>query len=115
MEETPEKQFETIQKVEKNSRNVIANLLKFFGKIKSVGQFDDYLKDIIFIPFVEWFVKIFIIRAFIIFFCLTAIGFLFYSPPPTRIQIALAEGISILWYILESFTNDIANAIRRKI
>jgi len=102
---TAEEFIEKQKKVRKNSGKVLPKLLKFFNKIDKPEDFDAYLKDIIFIPFMEWFLQVILIRPFLLYICLTAFGNFFYPPP--LVKIAIAVGISFAWYLLVSLKQDL--------
>lgn len=102
--ETHEEFIKKVQKVERNSNKLLQKLLVFFKKIENTSQFDDYLKDKIAIPFFEWFLEV-LIRAFLIFFCLTASGIFLKTDP--QLNIALAAGISLSWFLLVQLKQDL--------
>ena len=107
VEQTAEKFMESQRKLAKNSIKPLPKLFIFFNLIKSVEHYDLYLKENLFIPFVNWFVEVFIIRAFLInmsILCLTiGLGLL---TTPNEI-IALSIGISVLWFLLINLKQDL--------
>ncbi len=99
--------------IDKNRDNIIVKLLIYLGKIKSASDYDTWIKQINKV-LGDWFWETFIIRASLIFICLLAAGatFSFYHPPLTE-QFIAAEGISLLWFLLEQFLEGLTRAIKR--
>lgn len=111
VEETAEKFFERQNKVARNSNKLLPSLLKFLNKIEKVEQFDAYLKDRLTIPFIDWFLEVFIIRAFLIYFVLTMFTPVVISLPSAFLnhpqRFGIAEGLSLLWFILVQLKQDL--------
>ena len=108
VEESADKWIKRQQNLRKNSNKALPRLLVFFNKIEKVEQFDDYLKNKIAIPFLEWFLEVFIIRAFLIYLVLAAITLIFrlgFYHHPTRL--ILAQGLSILWFLVVNLKQDL--------
>jgi hypothetical protein len=105
-----QKKPELLRKLEQtkiNDRKTIPRFLKLLGKIRSVGDYEEYKKQI-FISLVEWSYTVLVIRPIVILaailLCLSAANFFFVSPPQLFF---LAEGLSILWYLLIELKQDL--------
>jgi len=108
VEESADKWIKRQQNLRKNSNKALPRLLVFFNKIEKVEQFDDYLKNNIALPLLEWFMEVFILRAFLIYLVLAALTLtqqLRYYHPSTRL--ILAQGLSILWFLVVNLKQDL--------
>jgi len=99
---TAEELIKNTQKTRKNSVNPFANVLKWSNKISKLSDYDDYVKDTLTLPFIEWFIQVLIIRPIIIAICLLLI----YSEAPPSLFL-LAEGLSLLWFIIIELKQDL--------
>ena len=90
----------------KYSNKPFPKFLKYIGKIKNINEYKDWLKETNKI-ILNWMLDYLVILPFVIFLCLSALGFV--QPLPT---IFLAEGISIAWYLLLSLIKDIRGVIK---
>ena len=86
------------------SHKTIVKLLIYLKKIRKASDYEDWAKALKSSLF-EWFLITFVIRAFVIFMCLWLITFSFVTPKYQLIL--LAEGLSILWYLIIDFKRDI--------
>ena len=90
--------------IKKYSKKPLPNFLKFIGNIKTLDEYEDWIKEQK-VTFLKWIGTYLIILPF---FCLMALSFL---TPPCLKNFFLAEGISISWYLLLSLIKDIRGAI----
>lgn len=104
-EEIPKKVRETAI----NSKKPISIFLKYLDKIEHLHQSEEYIREFIKVPFIEFIIQVLILRPILILICLFALGFL---PPPNVSYIPLAEGISILWYLFISLISEISGGIK---
>jgi len=114
--ENGEKLIENLLKVGKNSKNPLAKYLKYTGRIESVSEYDEYAKEYLLIPLIEFTIQVLVIRPLVIFsallLCLSALGF-FLKPPP--MIFLSAEGISLLWYLIVQFKEEMVNRNGKRI
>lgn len=103
--EKPENIVKTTRKAVKYSKNPIALFLKYIKKIDSLAEFDDYLKDMIYIPLIEFGLG-FIFRSILILICLLA-SHSFFITPHLFEKIYLSMGISLLWELVIQFKNEL--------
>lgn len=92
--------------IDKYSNKTLPKLLIYLGMIPSASKYEKYIKQLK-VLFFKWIFYL-ELRALLIFICLlvadTTISF--YHPPWIEKLIA-AEGISLLWYLLIDFKNDL--------
>ena len=93
------------QKTRKNSRNPFANFLKWSNKINKISDYESYFKENMSLPLVEWTLQVIIIRPILIAICLLL--FKFYINLPQSKVIYIAEGISLLWFLIIELKQDI--------
>lgn len=91
--------------IKKYSKKPLPKFLKFIGNIKTLDEYEEWIKEQKII-FLKWIGTYLIVLPF---FCLTALSFL---TPPMFENFFLAEGISISWYLLISLIKDIRGAIK---
>ncbi len=106
------KQEEMLKKadlIKKYSNKPIPKFLKFIGKIRELDQYEDYIKESK-VAILNWVIQYLIILPFIFFLCLTA--FSFKTTPYVLMNLFLAEGISILWYLFIALIKDMRGAIK---
>jgi len=106
-DENPDKFIKNANKLRKNSNKLFPRFLVFLKKIRSVSEFDDYFKNKIEIPIIDWFIEYFIIKSFLIFICLSAFGINFIRFPSFPNSLFLAEGISIFWFLLTELKKEL--------
>ena len=94
----------TNKPIEKSNKLFIS-FLKYLGKLKSGMDYEDYLKDNITVPLIEWIIQVLVIRALLLFFCLSVVDFINY--PQASIRFLTAEGLSILWFLLVELKQDL--------
>lgn len=95
---------ESAVKPTKKPNKLFLRLLKYLGKLESGMQYEDYVRKQIKIPLIEWIIQTIILRALLIFLCLSAIGL--FLPPPLKVLL-IAEGLSIIWYLLVELKRDL--------
>ena len=91
--------------IKKYSGKPLPKFLKFIGNIRTIDEYEDWIKDqkVIILKWIGTYLVI------LPFFCLTAMSL--FSTPPMFTNFFLAEGISITWYLLISLIKDIRGAI----
>ena len=94
--------------IKKYSGKLIPRFLKFIGKIKTLDNYEDWIKETNKL-LLNWIIDYLIILPFLIFFCLSALGII--SLPPLRVAL-LAVGNSLAWYLLLSLIKDIKRCIK---
>ncbi|HEC64118.1 MAG TPA: hypothetical protein ENI23_02355 [bacterium] len=104
MPEKPEEIAKNIELTEKYSGKPIPRFLKYIGKIREIKDYEDWKKETNKL-LLNWAIDYLIILAFVIFLCLLALRTVIPLPPPR--MIFLAEGISILWYLVISLKKDL--------
>jgi len=105
--ENREKFIKNLRKTQKNSQKTLPRLLKWLKKIDKVDQYDDYVLDFIKIPLIDWFIEVLLIRPFVIYLFLMCLSVTSILNHPPHVLIALAEGLSILWYLLVELKQDL--------
>ena len=98
---------ESLRKHRENDRKRLPKLLKYLKKIPNIQKYEDY-KDLVKINIINWFIEV-QIRAFLIFItfmCLSVSKIAIVLPHPPQC-ILLAEGISLLWFLLTELKKDI--------
>ncbi len=106
------KQEEFLKKdilIKKYSNKPHIKFLKYIGLIREINEYETWIKEQTKLM-LRWIGTYLFVLPFFIFFCLSAFGNLFLTPP-LRIFL-LAEGISIVWYLLISLIKDIRGAIK---
>jgi len=98
-----EKQVKNIQKGFKNEHKLFSRILKYLKKIEKFEQYDDYIKNLK-ITLIDWLIELQVraILLFLLFKCLAGILFLI-----TPNVIMLAEGTSLLWFLLVELKQDL--------
>ena len=99
-EEIIHKLEETTKKPTLKSNKLFLRLLKYIGKIDSGIHYEEYVHVNIKVPLIEWSIQTFLLRAFLIYISLSAIGVFLITPPPTWKVLILSEGLSLSWYLL---------------
>ena len=107
-----EETIDKLLKTTKNSDKTVPKLLKYLKKIESVGDYDDYIKTNFSIPLIEWIYQVLIIRPIPIFLCLLFLTYLITTPKSNLVRLMLAEGISLLWFLIIEFIKEIKNSWR---
>ncbi|KKN19162.1 hypothetical protein LCGC14_0948480 [marine sediment metagenome] len=95
--------------IKKYSNKPIPKFLKFLGHIKTLDEFEGWIKEQE-VVMLKWIGSYLILLPFFVFFCLTALNLK--NAPNVLEIILLAEGISISWYLLISLIKDIRGAIK---
>jgi len=93
------------QKTKYDSKT-LPKLLKYLKKIRDLTQYEDYIRDNIKIPLIEWIIQVLIIRPVLFIAVLMSLS-AFSSLPPPLVILILAEGLSILWYLLVELKQDL--------
>ena len=106
--ENTEEFFKKDLLIKKYSNKPLPKFLKFLGNIKTLDEYESWIKDQKII-FLKWIGTYLIVLPFFFFLCLSALGFL--STPMFK-TFFLAEGISITWYLVISLIKDIRGAIK---
>lgn len=99
--------LKNLKKTSKYDNKLGVKYLKYTKKIKKADEYEDYVKDVVKIPLLDWIVQVLLIRPFVIFLSLflvlSALGYS--KPPPTYILLAI--GLSILWYLFIEFIQEL--------
>jgi len=93
--------------IKKYSGKLIPRFLKFIGKIKTLDNYEDWIKETNKL-LLNWIIDYLIILPFLVYFCLSALGI---SSPPMKTSL-LAEGSSLTWYLFLSLIKDIKRCIK---
>ncbi len=93
---------ENADKTHENSRKILSKFLKYLGKIEYHKDYNYYIHNLN-ISIIEWIIERLIINPFLILICLSAI----LNNLPLSNLILLAEGISILWFLIIEFKKDL--------
>ena len=93
--------------IKKYSNKPFPKFLKFMGNIRTLDEYEDWIKDQT-RAILKWIGAYLIILPCFILFCLSALK----NTPNVFENILLAEGISISWYLLLSLIKDIRGAIK---
>lgn len=109
-----EKIKEKADKITKYSTKILPKLLIYTKKIKSASDYEDWLKQLN-IHLFDWFLETFIIRAFLIFICLLVAVAISTFRPPLLLQFIVAEGISLLWFLLIILKKDLSDISNKEI
>ena len=99
-----EKIPEKVNKSLKYSNKLFPRFLKYIGYIKESSEYETWIKETN-TAVLRWIVEYLIVTPFIVFFCLQLTG-LFLNHPNVRI-ILLAEVISIAWFLIIKFKQDL--------
>jgi len=93
------------QKTKYDSKT-LPKVLKYLEKIKDISQYEEYVKKNIKLPLIEWIIQVLIIRPILFVAVLMSLSVSLRLLPPFVILI-LAEGLSILWYLLVELKQDL--------
>lgn len=96
--------IKSLRKHKENDKKLLPKFFKYIGNIETVALYEKFKKEI-FVSLAKWFIDI-QIRAFIffvVFICLSASLILKTTPN----KILLAEGSSIIWYLLIELKKDL--------
>lgn len=102
----PEEFLKKDNLIKKYSNKPIPKFLKYMGNIKTLDEYENWIKEQKVIM-LKWAGTYLIILPF--FLCLAALGLL--KSPIMKIFLG-AEGISISWYLIISLIKDIRGAIK---
>lgn len=109
MESRNTKEFlKNLKKTERYDSKLGVKYLKYTNKIKKASEYEDYVKDNVTIPLLDWMLQVLLIRPIVLFLALllvfSALRLLLNHPPTIFL---LAEGISISWYLFIEFIREL--------
>jgi len=109
MESRNAKEFlKNLKKTEKYDDKIGVKYLKYTKKIKKAQEYEDYVKENITIPLLDWILQVIIIRPVVIFMALLlvlpAMKLILNHPPQLFF---IAEGLSISWYLFIEFIQEL--------
>lgn len=100
-----EKEVRNLAKGQFYSTKPIPNVLLFFKKIDKYSDYEDWLKEQK--PLLlEFLIITLLFRPLVLYACLSAGMYFFGVITPNVSRIFLAEGISLIWYLIFSFKDE---------
>ena len=85
----------------------LPKLLKYLNKIKTVSDYDKYVKDNIKIPILIWATEYLIIKPILIYICLFCLKLATPLVLTHPHMVLLAAGSSIIWFLLVELKRDL--------
>jgi hypothetical protein len=97
---------EYLNKHLKNDKKTLPNLFKYLGKIKSTADYYEYKNEYLIKPLINWFFEL-QISALLFFAVIVCLSASFSLGLTLSQMIMMAEGISILRFLVIDFKEDI--------
>jgi len=97
--------LDKVQKTRKYDLKFFPKVLKGLGKIKSYGDYDDYVRDYIKRPIFLWLIDVILLRPILIWIALVLCLSATTITTPQRL-ILVAVGISIFWDLVIQFKTN---------